>query len=139
VLLEIDQVDKSYATQEGSLSVLRGISLGLERGHSLALTGESGSGKSTLLHLVGGLDRPDGGRIALDGKDIAAMDDRGRAAERRGTVGLVFQQFNLIPSLTVAQNLSFHARLAGRHDGAWAARVRPMATRCCWPPESCSG
>jgi putative ABC transport system ATP-binding protein len=123
VLLELDQVHKSYPTQEGGLEVLRGVSLDLDNGQSLALTGESGSGKSTLLHLIGGLDRPDDGRILLDGGDIATMDDRGRAAVRRSTVGLVFQQFNLIPSLIVAQNLAFHARLAGRNDADWTANL----------------
>lgn len=142
MLLELDQVHKSYPTQEGSLTVLRGVSFGLERGRSLALTGESGSGKSTLLHLIAGLDRPDDGRIVLDGSDIAALDDRGRAAERRGTVGLVFQQYNLIPSLTVAQNLSFHARLAGRHDVGWTADLADrlgLANHVTRYPEQLSG
>jgi len=88
-------------------------------GETLALTGESGSGKSTLLHLIGGLDRPDAGRIVLGGADMAKLDDQGRAALRRGTVGIVFQQFNLIPSLTVDANIAFQARLCGRHDQSW--------------------
>ena len=85
----------------------------------MALTGESGSGKSTLLHLIGGLDVPDAGQIIIDGTDIAGLDDTGRAKMRRGTVGVVFQQFNLIPSLRVADNISFQAKLAGRHDPDW--------------------
>lgn len=123
MLLVIDNVRKSYPTEEGDLAVLRGVSLALDKGQSVALTGESGSGKSTLLHLVAGLDRPDAGRILLGGQDIARLDDAGRAALRRGGVGLVFQQFNLIPSLTVAQNLAFHARLAGRHDSVWTGTL----------------
>ena len=119
MLLDVQNVCKTYPTEEGDLAVLRGVSLALDEGQSLALTGESGSGKSTLLHLVAGLDQPTSGRIVLDGQDLAALDDRGRASLRRGSVGLVFQQFNLIPSLTVAQNLAFHARLAGRHDKGW--------------------
>ena len=126
VLLDVHHVHKSYQTEEGSLAVLRGVSFRLGKGESLALTGESGSGKSTLLHLVAGLDKPDAGRVLVDGDDIAGLDDNGRAAVRRGTVGLVFQQFNLIPSLTVSQNLSFHARLAGRHDAGW---MRMLADR----------
>ena len=126
MLLDVHHVHKSYQTEEGALAVLRGVSFQLGKGQSLALTGESGSGKSTLLHLVAGLDRPDAGRILLEGDDIAVLDDNGRAAVRRGTVGLVFQQFNLIPSLTVSQNLSFHARLAGRHDAGW---TRMLAER----------
>jgi len=123
MLLEIEALTKSYPGPEGPVPVLRGASLSLDAGQTLALTGESGSGKSTLLHLVGGLDTADGGRIRIDGQDVAALDDRGRAALRRGTVGIVFQQFNLIPSLTVAANIAFHARLAGRGDAARAARL----------------
>ena len=105
------------------MQVLRGVSLSLTAGTSLALTGESGSGKSTLLYLIGGLDVPDAGHIRIAGTDIAGLDDPGRAALRRGTVGVVFQQFNLIPSLDVAANLAFHARLSRRHDAAWTAHL----------------
>ena len=122
-LLHATDVSKSFETGEGPLQVLRGVSLSLTAGTSLALTGESGSGKSTLLYLIGGLDVPDAGHIRIAGKDIAGLDDPGRAALRRGTVGVVFQQFNLIPSLDVAANLAFHARLSGRHDAAWTAHL----------------
>ncbi len=112
---------KSYSTGEGGLHVLQGVDLELEAGVSLALCGESGSGKSTLLHLVAGLDRPDAGDIRIDGQTIIGLRDADLAAVRRSTVGMVFQQFNLIPSLDVASNLSFQARLAGagRADPAW--------------------
>ena len=120
-LLTVDNLSKTYATADGPFAVLRGVSMALEVGESLALTGESGSGKSTLLHLIGGLDRPDAGSILLQGQDIARLDDAGRAALRRGTVGVVFQQFNLIPSLKIADNIAFQARLAGRHDADWCA------------------
>ena len=99
--------------------MLRGASLDLPARRSLALTGESGSGKSTLLHLIGGLDRPDAGSILLDGLEVTALDDRGRAQLRRDVVGVVFQQFNLIPSLDAAANLGFQARLKGAPDPAW--------------------
>ena len=111
-LLHVNNITKNFETGEGTLTVLRGVSLDLISGKSLALTGESGSGKSTLLYLIGGLDVPDDGRIEILGQDIASLDDPQRAALRRGTVGVVFQQFNLIPSLNVAANLSFHARLS---------------------------
>jgi putative ABC transport system ATP-binding protein len=123
MLLTLRQVTKTYPTQEGPLAVLHGIDMQLDAGQSLALTGESGSGKSTLLHLVAGLDAVDSGTILLDGQDVARADDAARARMRRGTVGLVFQQFNLIPSLDVAANLAFQARLAGRHDPAWVAEL----------------
>ena len=122
-LLRVNNVTKSFETGEGTLSVLSGVSLELSSGKSLALTGESGSGKSTLLYLIGGLDVPDQGRIQILGRDIANLDDPSRAAIRRGTVGVVFQQFNLIPSLNVAANLSFHARLSGSEDKSWTEHL----------------
>ncbi len=123
MLLALRDVRKSFSTEEGPVNVLKGVSLELDAGQHLALTGESGSGKSTLLHLIAGLDAPDTGEIRFDGDDIARMDDPRLAALRRGRIGLVFQQFNLIPSLTVAQNLAFHARLAGRLDRDWTAHL----------------
>jgi putative ABC transport system ATP-binding protein len=122
-LLRVNNVVKSFETGEGTLTVLRGVSLGLNSGKSLALTGESGSGKSTLLYLIGGLDVPDEGRIEILGQDIVNLDDPQRAALRRGTVGVVFQQFNLIPSLNVAANLSFHARLSRSEDKLWTEHL----------------
>jgi putative ABC transport system ATP-binding protein len=119
MVLLLESVRKTYATSEGPLEVLKGISLQLDKGETMALTGESGSGKSTLLHLAGGLDGVDAGQITVDGLDISTLDDTGRAKLRRSSVGLIFQQFNLIPSLDVGNNLSFHARLAGRYDGHW--------------------
>jgi putative ABC transport system ATP-binding protein len=123
MLIALQKVSKSYRTAEGPLEVLREVDLGLEVGRTLAMTGESGSGKSTLLHLAAGLDHPDSGRIEIAGQDISQLNDVGRAALRRGVIGLVFQQFNLIPSLDVAANLSFHARLAGRYDSAWQSEL----------------
>ena len=114
MLLQIRDLTKSFPGDAAPVRVLRGVSFDLAAGESLSLTGESGSGKSTLLHLVAGLDEADGGLIRFDGADVTAMDDRRRAALRRGGVGIVFQQFNLIPSLDVAANVAFQARLAGR-------------------------
>jgi putative ABC transport system ATP-binding protein len=123
MLLTLTGVTKTYATGEGPLTVLDGIDLVLQAGTSLALTGESGSGKSTLLHLAAGLDVADAGRVDLAGVNLTTASDSGRAALRRGKVGLVFQQYNLIPSLDVAANLAFQARLAGSHDPAWTAHL----------------
>ena len=122
-MLEVRDVFKSYATAQGPLPVLQGVDLRLEAGSSLALMGESGSGKSTLLHLVAGLDRVDRGEIALDGQALALMSERQLANWRRLQIGLVFQQFNLIGSLRVADNLAFQARLAGRLDQGWLAQL----------------
>jgi len=119
MILKLKNVTKSFATDEGPQPVLRGIDLHLAAGETLALTGESGSGKSTLLHIAGGLDHPDTGRVEVAGQEISDASDTDRAALRRGTVGVVFQQFNLIPSLNVSDNLSFQARLAERFDPEW--------------------
>ena len=99
--------------------MLRGVDLTLESGEKLALTGESGSGKSTLLYLIGGLDAFDSGSIAIEGERLELMNDTQRSALRRHRVGIIFQQFNLVPSLNVYDNLRFYARLAGREDEAW--------------------
>lgn len=140
--LEITDLHKSFDSDEGPVVILRGVSLSLHRGETLALTGESGSGKSTLMHLAAGLDQPDSGQIAIDGVDITTLDDTARAAVRRDRIGLVFQQFNLIPSLDVARNIAFQARLSGRHDPTRDARlaerlgIAPLLTRF---PEQLSG
>jgi putative ABC transport system ATP-binding protein len=123
MLLSLTNVDKSYATAEGPLHVLQKVSFALDAGSSLALRGDSGSGKSTLLHLIAGIDTADGGDIMLNGYNIVGHDEAALAALRRGTVGLVFQQYNLITSLDVAANLAFHAHLSGRHDPSWLATL----------------
>ena len=109
MLLVASGVTKTYRTGDEAVWVLDGVDLTLAAGESLALTGESGSGKSTLLHLVAGLDSPDTGRLVVDGTDMAQATDAQRAALRRDGVGLVFQQFNLIPSLDIAANLALTA------------------------------
>nr|WP_165445890.1 ABC transporter ATP-binding protein [Bradyrhizobium uaiense] len=110
---------KSYRSAGEDVAVLRGVDLTVATGESVALSGESGSGKSTLLHLIAGLDAADSGEIALADLIVSGLNDAGRAELRRDRLGLVFQQFNLIPSLTVADNLVFQSRIAGRHDAAW--------------------
>ncbi|MFV1440673.1 ABC transporter ATP-binding protein [Phaeobacter sp. JH18-32] len=118
-MLIIEEVSKSYSGPSGAVPVLDRVSLDLAAGSSLALTGDSGSGKSTLLHLAAALDQFDRGRIVVDDVSLAELDDTGRAALRRRHVSLVFQQFNLIPALTVGQNISLHARLADTVDAPW--------------------
>ena len=118
-MLNVSRLSKSYKLPAGTLSVLRDVDLQVVPGESLALTGESGSGKSTLLHLIAGLDDPDSGTIALDDAVISSLKENERARVRRDRLGLVFQQFNLIPSLRVADNLAFQARIAGRFETAW--------------------
>nr|WP_254868676.1 ABC transporter ATP-binding protein [Phaeobacter sp. HF9A] len=95
----------------------------LARGESAALTGDSGSGKSTLLHVLAALDQPAAGRVLLDGADISRLSDAAACALRRSRVALVFQQFNLVPALTVEENIALHARLGKRFDPAWTKEL----------------
>jgi len=122
-MLQVLGVHKSYATPQGPLPVLQGIDLTLQPGSSLALMGESGSGKSTLLHLIAGLDKVDAGSIQSGAHRLEQMNEGQLAEWRRTEIGLVFQQFNLIGSLRVEDNLAFQARLAGRHDPQWQAHL----------------
>jgi len=119
IVLSVRNLTKAYRAAGEQVVVLRGVNLSVGAGERVALSGESGSGKSTLLHLIAGLDRPDGGEITLADSSVADLTDAGRAALRRDRLGLVFQQFNLIPSLNVEDNLAFQSRIAGRHDPAW--------------------
>ena len=116
MLLELKEITKSFSGVDGDVEVLRGVSLGLDAGQTLALTGESGSGKSTILHISAGLEVPDGGSLHLEGVEINGLGEAERANLRRSEIGIVFQQFNLIPSLTVEANIGFQASLAGRRD-----------------------
>ena len=112
MLVRVSNLTKCFPGVE--TPVLDGVSLSLSPGETVALTGESGSGKSTLLHIVAGLEPADAGNVEIDGVEIAEMADAARSALRRNKLGIVFQQFNLIPSLTVAKNLGFQAALSGR-------------------------
>jgi putative ABC transport system ATP-binding protein len=106
-------IRKSYHDGESELQVLRGADLSLGAGESVALLGDSGSGKSTLLQIAAGLERPDAGTAHLLGHDLLRISEREMAALRRKRLGFVFQQFNLIPGLDVADNLLFQRRLNG--------------------------
>jgi putative ABC transport system ATP-binding protein len=123
IVLSVRNLTKTYRSGGEEVVVLRGVTLSIAAGERVALSGESGSGKSTLLHLIAGLDRADGGEITLAGAPVSDLSDAGRAAMRRDRLGLVFQQFNLIPSLNVEDNLVFQSRIAGRHDAAWQAEL----------------
>ena len=116
MVLKLNSIRKSYGTNEGKVLVLNDVSLTLFAGETLALRGESGSGKSTLLHIAGALELPDTGSVEIDGKELSKMDDTGRAAVRRKDIAIIFQHFNLIPSLNVAANINFQANLSGPVD-----------------------
>lgn len=104
-ILVVDNLVKYYGSGENTVRAVDHTSLWIERGKFTAIVGRSGSGKSTLLHLIGGLDRPDGGKVYIDGKDIFSFKDDRLAQFRRRKIGFVFQDFNLIPSLNVWENV----------------------------------
>ena len=106
-LLEVEKLSKTYGQGEAAVHALRGATFTVPKGEFVAVVGESGSGKSTLLNLIGGLDTPTEGKVLIDGKDIFAMKDRSLTVFRRRNIGFVFQSFNLIPELTVEQNILF--------------------------------
>ena len=106
-LLEVKEISKTYGTGEASVHALKKASFSVPKGEFVAVMGESGSGKSTLLHIIGALDTPSSGRVFLDGKDIFAMKARNLTVFRRRNIGFIFQSFNLIPELTVEQNMIF--------------------------------
>ncbi|MFJ9442217.1 ABC transporter ATP-binding protein [Kitasatospora sp. NPDC101235] len=110
-MVAVTDLRRSFGTGERAVHALRGVSFSVGRGQLTALKGRSGSGKTTLLNLVGGLDTPTGGSIALDGIDLAGLDEDGRLALRRERIGFVFQSFGLIPMLTAAENVGVPMRL----------------------------
>jgi putative ABC transport system ATP-binding protein len=123
MVLRVESVQKSFRNNDGWVPILRNISFNLEAGQTLALRGESGSGKSTLLHISGALELADTGRVQIAGYDLSKLNDAGRAYLRRTDIAIIFQQFNLIPSLTVAANISFQAALSGRTEKAHMEKV----------------
>ena len=104
-LLEAAEIRRSFAMETRTLEVLRGVTLAIAAGESLAITGASGAGKSTLLHILGGLDRPTAGRVLYRGRDLYALGDRERSAIRAQQIGFVFQAYHLLPELTVLENV----------------------------------
>lgn len=106
-LLEVKDLSKTYGKGETAVKALKGATFSVPKGEFVAVVGESGSGKSTLLNLIGGLDTPTSGKVFIDGKDIFSMKDCNLTVFRRRNIGFVFQSFNLIPELTVEQNMVF--------------------------------
>lgn len=106
-LLEVQGLCKTYGSGEAAVHALRDVSFSVPKGEFVAVVGESGSGKSTLLNMIGAMDMPSAGKVFIDGKDIFAMKERSLTIFRRRNIGFIFQNFNLIPELTVEQNIIF--------------------------------
>jgi putative ABC transport system ATP-binding protein len=106
-LLEVINVSKTYGSGEASVKALKKVSFSVPKGEYVAIVGESGSGKSTLLNMIGALDTPTCGKVVISGKEIFSMNDRKLTIFRRRNIGFIFQAFNLIPELTVEQNIVF--------------------------------
>lgn len=125
-VLKAEQVTKEVSSPEGPLTILADIDLGIAAGETVAIVGASGAGKSTLLALLAGLDEPSAGKIYLNGAELTALDEDGRAAVRAQHVGFVFQSFHLLPSLTALENVMLPLELAAG-NGVQTRSPREMA------------
>jgi putative ABC transport system ATP-binding protein len=128
-LVELRALTKSYPEGGGERVVFRDLSAGIRRGETVALLGRSGSGKSTLLNLIGGIDLPTAGEVLLDGTNLTALSEQRRTLFRRRHIGFVFQSFNLIPTLTVIENLLLPLELNGRTGGRARATALDLLER----------
>jgi ABC-type lipoprotein export system ATPase subunit len=128
-VLVLDNVEKVYAGGRGGVAALRGVSFAVEAGEFIALMGPSGCGKSSLLHIVGGMDRATGGRVALNDLSFASLNEEELARLRRRSVGFVFQFFNLLPTLTVQENVALPLMLDGAPERETGARAKTLLAR----------
>jgi putative ABC transport system ATP-binding protein len=119
----LDGVSLSLAGAAGPVEILRGVSLAIAPGEAVALLGPSGSGKSSLLMVLGGLERPTGGRVVVAGQELGPLDENALARLRRRHIGIVFQSFHLLPTMTALENVAVPLELGGRRDAAAAARA----------------
>jgi putative ABC transport system ATP-binding protein len=121
-LLQAERLTKKVSSPEGELTILDSVTIGVPRGHTAAIVGPSGAGKSTLLALLAGLDEPTSGRVWLNGAELTALDEDGRAGLRNREVGFVFQSFHLLPSLTALENVLLPLELAAAANASARAR-----------------
>src|SRR3954453_22286618 len=124
--VRVQDLTKTFGEGATEVRALRGVDLDVPRGQLLAIMGPSGSGKSTLLHILGALDAPTAGTIEVAGQHFEGLDDAGLTRLRREHIGFVFQFFNLLPSLTAAENVLLPALIAKRHDPALRDRVQQL-------------
>ena len=113
-ILRVENLNKIYGKGENQVKAVDNVSFSVQKGEFVAIIGASGSGKSTLLHLIGGVDRPTSGKVFIDGKDIYTLNDDNLAIFRRRQIGLIYQFYNLIPVLNVAENITLPTKLDGR-------------------------
>ncbi len=126
--MTVDAATKRFRQGDSFVEAIKDVSLSIEDGEFVAIMGASGSGKSTLLHVMAGLTRPEGGRVVVDGTDLAALSDARLTYFRRRKIGLVFQAFNLIPTLTAEENITLPLLIEGRDDLA-GQRLDPLLDR----------
>jgi putative ABC transport system ATP-binding protein len=128
-LIVAEALEKTYAEGATPVAALRGVSLSLEPGDFVALTGPSGCGKSTLLHLCGAMDRPSAGTLTIEGRDVGGLNDDALTSLRRDRIGFVFQFFNLLPTLTIGDNIALPCLLAGLSAKTAEQRAADLAAR----------
>ncbi len=122
-IIELSNVALTLSSTAGPVDILRGIDLAVAQGEAVGLVGPSGSGKSTLLMIVAGLEKPTRGRVVVAGRDLSLLDEDALARFRRGAVGIVFQAFHLVPTMTALENVAMPLELAGRADAMARARA----------------
>lgn len=145
-IISVKNVSKSFGTKKNSVEVLKDINIEIKKGEFVSLMGQSGSGKSTLLYLIGGLDNPTKGTIAIAGKDISKMKDKAKSKMRRQDIGFVFQFYNLVPNLTVEENILLPVVMDGKSKSKYKKELDEIlkivgleSKRRCLPKELSGG
>ena len=128
-LVMLDDVHLTLGSAAGPVNILRGISLEIGAGETVSIVGPSGSGKSTLMMVLGGLERPSSGRVRIDGVDLSGLDEDALARLRRARIGIVFQSFHLLPTMTALENVAIPLELGGRADAFATAAASPRDGR----------
>ena len=142
-VIQLEGLRLTLASEAGKVNVLRGIDLRVTAGERVALTGPSGSGKTTLMMVIGGLERPSAGRVAVAGRDLGRLGEDQLAALRRAEIGIVFQSFHLLPAMTALENVALPLELAGRADAfdraAFELKAVGLGSRLAHYPAQLSG
>ena len=123
-MIDLSDVHLTLASPAGPVHILKGVDLGVEAGTTMSIVGPSGSGKSSLMAIMGGIERATSGRVEIDGTDLTALDEDGLATFRRDRIGILFQSFHLVPTMTALENVALPGELKGRGDAREAARMR---------------